>query len=106
MFGLKSRVKKGAELLDEKYPGWYWDVNIGNLDLGNEHKCILGQLYGDYFNAVSILKLSFYDSTYEYGFSLHIREPWNSWNALTRHWTRAIEQRRHAHNVRANSSAR
>lgn len=99
MFGLKRRVNRGAELLDEKYPDWHWKVMIGTLDMGNPGSCVLGQLYGNFYDAVPILKLSFNDSTYENGFSLDTRERWNSWSALTRHWTRAIEQRRHVDNV-------
>lgn len=45
---IKSRVAAGALLLDERNPGWHWDVNLDLLDLGDGHQCVLGQLYGFY----------------------------------------------------------
>lgn len=37
-------VANGAQLLDEKMPGWWHHVHTGRLDLGSNDHCVLGQL--------------------------------------------------------------
>lgn len=40
-----ERAAKGAAFLDEKVPGWFRRVKIRPLDLGDECRCVLGQLW-------------------------------------------------------------
>jgi hypothetical protein len=42
-----ERVANGAQLLDEKYPGWYRKINLDDLDIESACNCICGQL-GEY----------------------------------------------------------
>jgi len=42
---VQVRVKRGAELLDAKRPGWAAKINLGTLDLASHCNCILGQLF-------------------------------------------------------------
>lgn len=43
----EERVKRGAALLDKKYPGWADRIELDRLDLGSCTTCVLGQLYQD-----------------------------------------------------------
>jgi len=46
---LHARVKRGAALLDQHYPGWAEKINQKTLDMISSCRCILGQLYGDFW---------------------------------------------------------
>lgn len=48
-------VRRGAELLDEKKPGWRDHLELSWLRMARCRKCILGQTYGDYFIAIQNL---------------------------------------------------
>lgn len=48
MANYERRVQRGIEFLDSKGPeGWRELLNLETLDLGNAHRCVLGQLYAD-----------------------------------------------------------
>jgi len=47
---LQVRVKRGAEFLDTLIPGWAYRMKLNQLDLGDCQQCIIGQLYGQYWN--------------------------------------------------------
>lgn len=40
-------VTNGAQLLDEKIPGWAEEIDTDSFDLEGAQTCILGQLYVD-----------------------------------------------------------
>lgn len=48
-----ERVAAGAAWLDEHRPGWVDKIRITRLDLSSCTQCVLGQVYGHYFDAVS-----------------------------------------------------
>ena len=55
---LVSRVQKGIALLDKKGPeDWREKVNLDTLDMIHGTNCIVGQIYGGYFEACRILKI-------------------------------------------------
>lgn len=41
-------VARGAELLDERSPSWYRDVDVTRLDMASKFDCVVGQLFGVY----------------------------------------------------------
>lgn len=49
---LRTAVDKGAAWLDRVKPGWREMIDIGSLQMDRCDRCILGQLYGDYFDAI------------------------------------------------------
>lgn len=49
----KSRVAKGAALLDKKKPNWFKRINLDDLQMLSNSSCILGQLgKGDPFKVL------------------------------------------------------
>lgn len=49
---LCDRAAAGAAFLDKNEPGWAKRVRLNVLDLERADFCVLGQLYGDYYDAV------------------------------------------------------
>lgn len=50
---LAAAVRRGAELLDAKHPGWAAKIAVDRLAMESCDDCILGQLYG-HFNSGSV----------------------------------------------------
>ena len=68
MSDIDIAVTEGASLLDQYRPGWERLLDLSILDLSDEYKCVLGQLYGEYWNgchAVPVL-----DNAAEFGFDI------------------------------------
>ena len=55
---LEERVQAGAEYLDEIRPGWEEEVNTDHLQLNNCLDCVLGQLFGDFDEALAELDIT------------------------------------------------
>jgi hypothetical protein len=49
---ISKEVKRGAAFLDEKRPGWEFEINTRRLDIASHCSCLLGQLYGSYVRGV------------------------------------------------------
>ena len=52
---LKDRVQAGAEFLDDYQPGWainLTDQQLVDLDISHCTKCVLGSIFGAYYNVV------------------------------------------------------
>lgn len=45
---LRPLVKAGAQLLDEREPGWAQRIDVQGLEMSACKACVLGQLYGDF----------------------------------------------------------
>jgi hypothetical protein len=58
-----ERVQAGAAWLDEHRPGWVADIDLDRLVLSSPCRCVLGQLYGSYYNA----PIKYFDTS-DYGF--------------------------------------
>ena len=46
----ETQARKGAELLDQHMPGWEDQIDLATLDGVSTNDCILGQLFGHYFD--------------------------------------------------------
>lgn len=93
---VEVRVKNGMMLLDEKHgPGWVWRIDVDTLALASTCRCVLGQVYGDYGDALDVLGL-FNGRSAEHGFTLTgSQEPEPvMWVELTTAWRHAILARR------------
>lgn len=49
---IPDRVRRGAELLDARRPGWAGELALDRLAMSSCDRCILGQLYGEYFSGM------------------------------------------------------
>lgn len=45
-----AAASRGAALMDKVRKGWFWDVRVTRLDLSNGCNCIIGQVYGNYYD--------------------------------------------------------
>jgi len=62
MAEISERVQKGAELLDEKVPGWADRIDITRLTISSSTDCVVGQLYagrGGYLHGLDELGIGF-----------------------------------------------
>lgn len=102
---IKASVEKGAQLLDQKKPGWYLKIDIARLEMETCRRCVLGQLYGEYDVGLAHLHLPYndYDPGLQFGFSLldptdshiaSITDP--RWNTLRSLWIEQITKRQEA----------
>ena len=46
----RENVTRGAVWLDEKEPGWWERIDLERLDMDSLTDCIIGQLYGDFWD--------------------------------------------------------
>lgn len=87
MTRIPKNVQRGADLLDDRLPGWRKRVNPNHLDLGNTCNCVLGQTLGDYGEAVELLGLTQAESR-KFGFTTFGHQ---SFDSLTKAWRRLLE---------------
>lgn len=78
-YDIIARVRKGAEFLEKKYPGWLDKIDLDTLDMYNPKKCVLGQLFGFYGREVAS-KLE------KRGFDILDDEPVEHYSMLTKAW--------------------
>lgn len=94
----QDNVERGAELLDEKEPGWWKEIEEERLKMRNCDKCVLGRVYGDYYKGKA--KLGMAGSIEEpriYGFDMDVtmEAPGKLvWQALDELWLQEIERRK------------
>jgi len=85
-------VTRGISLLDADRPGWENEIDLETLDITDGLVCILGQLYGDFFNGLCQLRIPFGGGCF-YGFNSQIAV---SDGELEQAWKNEIEKRRNA----------
>lgn len=98
---IPDRVAAGAEHLDREAPGWWQDIDLEDLDLASDCRCILGQVIGEYTAALDELKvcdgegLGFDAVMGDYDDPIaEVRRRDAEYAALTAEWKRVIEARR------------
>lgn len=101
---VRERVRRGAEYLDERDPGWHRRIDPNVLELGSGDHCVLGQLHGEFrlgLGRSGMLSLSSAPraslSPVAHGFKCvgGVSEEWQArdYELLTRAWRIAIRQR-------------
>lgn len=89
----EDRVKRGAELLDERFPKWFHGISVDSLQMGDCAKCILGQLYGRFHDGLNLVGLQFSDGDPElFGFDFPYN--WGTEQEMNRLWINEIQIRR------------
>lgn len=95
-----ARVEQGIELLDKVDTRWRDKIDLEELDLGDTGKCVLGQVYGDWWSGVTFLfdegnmtdipySTNLRDASVEYGFE---KDESVSYQQLERAWRYAIKK--------------
>lgn len=51
---VSRKIRRAARMLDRKWPGWEYEVNLGKLQMRSAYRCVLGQLYGTYELGLSL----------------------------------------------------
>lgn len=62
------RATRGAKLLDIHAPHWPELVSIKSLDMSDGRLCLLGQVYGRYWNGREKLRIDDWGTAVHYGF--------------------------------------
>lgn len=89
-----ARARRGAKWLDTQLPAWWQAVNINRLDIFDDCRCVLGQLYGSCDRA----PLDFEEYA-DLGFNLDVGDldwttRWSRYYELLRQaWVAEIEDR-------------
>jgi hypothetical protein len=96
-FAPDERAANGAAWLDEHGPAdWRLRVDPDLLDLSHPRRCVLGQVYGDFFDAPSEANFSVNEDGWsisvsaERGFDAH---EYDELEELTRAWRRLLAKR-------------
>lgn len=94
MSSIEERVLRGACLLDRKVPGWEARVTRP-LVMSSTIDCVLGQIYGTFYEGIRALKPRNHHSPTAHGFS-EAEVGWEGMNypALTEAWETLIAARR------------
>lgn len=91
-------VKKGAEWLDENHPGWEFRIDLGDLQMSNCERCIVGQAVGDYWTVMAEQTGSWMLENgemwaIEYGFDVPGIGNRAGYRQLEEEWTRVVKER-------------
>jgi hypothetical protein len=97
------RVAQGAALLDAEVPGWAQRIDLPSLSMRDGSHCVLGQLFGDYFNGTSTLGIKYqWQEKVSHGFTIDLprsgvnmeRDVAREFRLLTLAWKSLIERLR------------
>lgn len=102
--GVRERVRRGAEYLDEVDPGWHRRVNAETLELEDGKHCVLGQLHGEFRLGLGRSRLISLSSApraslspVDYGFKCveGVSDAWQArdYELLTAAWREAVRTR-------------
>lgn len=95
MDDVAERVASGAALLDEKRPGWWREIDLATLDIGDTCNCVVGQLIGGSarrrLDGLPAVTGSFEYAPWPWKFGMN-GDP----ESLTAEWKRVISGRRAA----------
>jgi hypothetical protein len=90
-----GRVAAGAARLDKHEPGWADRIDLDQLDLSSDCRCVLGQLHGDYGDGLAALCIEFgTGASRELGFNYAVGDPDDLTAELTAAWRELISRRR------------
>lgn len=90
---IEERVEAGAALLDREHPGWWRTIDVDKLAMEDKCRCVLGQIWGDYYLAPITLQDAIrcgFDAAEDGDVALCRAE----FDALTDTWWDLIQRRR------------
>lgn len=86
----RTRVERGADLLDHEWTGWETEVSLEDLNMVLHDRCVLGQLYGTY--GVGLCELGIPTDARHYGFAGHGGDS-EDWEAIESEWITELRAR-------------
>jgi hypothetical protein len=97
----EQQIAKGMALLAERKPDYRDKLDLIMLDMGRTSYCVLGQVYGNFFNAMEELfgvrGIKIWPHAREHGFVLSEEHEYEShikfedaWGQLTAEWKAAL----------------
>lgn len=99
-----ARVQRGLSLINREVPNW--KIDIANLDMSDDHFCILGQLFGSYDHGVNCLFHVNLDdggnSAVQYGFMIECvsgASYGDEWSLLQEAWVETTRMSGLSHEV-------
>jgi len=54
---IRDRVRNGIKFLNKTRPGWRQELNAQQLEMNSCTQCVLGQIYGNYHEAIQRLNI-------------------------------------------------
>jgi hypothetical protein len=104
---IRERVARGASLLDVKAPGWAARVATDRLAMDKCDSCVLGQIYGGYFDGTGELfgelewegdsddpeEMAAEDHGFNISSKSHYYDDLNQYSALADAWRAEIARR-------------
>ncbi len=96
---IRRRVKRGAALLDERFPEWRTKVNPNRLAIKNCYHCVLGQLFeqptrfpsGFSVGLTRLFSEYHYPGSYQHGFTLEPKD-YCHWGYLESCWWKELSK--------------
>lgn len=91
-----ARVRRGADLLDARKPGWADKVDVNTLDMQSCTMCVLGQVFGDYTEGLVYLGVdgfSLYGTSDRYLYGYSDNSSGDRWAFLTGLWQAEVAKR-------------
>lgn len=89
---MARRIGRGAALLDRECPGWEAEVDPASIRVDEGESCVLGQLHGDYHEAIEALFSGSVAEAAQRGFDL--ARPGDLYATLGVLWRQQIDDRR------------
>lgn len=86
----ENQIARGIELLDKQHPGWREKINLDDLSIASSDRCIVGQLYGSFWNGAEQMVPTYGSSRpfwEEHGLYL---ERVGGYGRLTKEWKLAL----------------
>lgn len=91
----KQCVERGWNLLTEHFGHnrWFEKIDLANLDMSIVSSCIVGQLFGTYWAAMTELGIEASDAGhFGYTLSEDVTKPWFNWEQLAQAWRNRIHE--------------
>lgn len=99
-YDIAEAAETGAALLDRRFPDWAEQIDLDSLEMSVSETCILGQLYGSYWQGLAALTMTTpgFADPIDYGFILPVYLDNNEngdqyWEQLDRAWRDEIANR-------------
>lgn len=80
---LKRKVKSGAALLDSHFGNPTWRKKCEGMDIASPEDCILGRLFGSYYNGGRVLEIRGSDYGFDFRYQMGTKE---NYAALQKLW--------------------